>query len=68
MANITGDMLISEAIRQGNSEAIAEVLYGMGMHCLGCAFARGETVKEAAEVHKLDVDELIKKLNEAAEK
>lgn len=68
MAKITGEMMISEAIKQGNSEAIAEVLYGMGMHCLGCAFARGETVKEAAEVHSLNVDELLAKLNEAAEK
>lgn len=66
MANITSDMTIMEALNQGNKEAIAEVLYGMGMHCLGCAFARGETVGEAAGVHNIKVDELLKKLNEAA--
>lgn len=66
MAKITGNMLISEAIKQGNAEAIAEVLYDMGMHCLGCAFARGETVEEAAAVHNLDVATLVEKLNEAA--
>ena len=67
MANITKDMLISEAIREGNSEAIAEVLMGVGMHCLGCAFARGETVEQAADVHGVDVDDLVARLNEAAE-
>lgn len=67
MSKITADMLIADAIKQGNSEAIAEVLYGMGMHCLGCAFARGETVAQAAEVHGIDAEELLLKLNEAAE-
>ncbi|NCA66738.1 MAG: DUF1858 domain-containing protein [Clostridia bacterium] len=68
MGKITGNMLISDAIKQGNADAIAEVLYEMGMHCLGCAFARGETVAQAAEVHGLDVEELIQKLNEAADR
>ena len=67
MANITKEMLISDAVMQGNSEAIAEVLMGVGMHCLGCAFARGETVEQAAEVHGVDVDDLVARLNEAAE-
>ena len=67
MANITKDMLISEAVRQGNSEAIAAALMDAGMHCLGCAFARGETVEQAAAVHGIDIDELVERLNEAAE-
>ena len=67
MANITKDMLISDAVRQGNSQAIADVLIGVGMHCLGCAFARGETVEQAAAVHGVDVDDLVRRLNEAAE-
>lgn len=67
MANITKDMLIGEAIREGNAQAIAQVLMDAGMHCLGCALARGETVADAAAVHGVDVDELVRKLNEAAE-
>ena len=67
MANITKDMLIGEAIRQGNSQAIADVLMSVGMHCLGCALARGETIADAAAVHGVDVDELVEKLTEAAE-
>jgi hybrid cluster-associated redox disulfide protein len=35
----------------------------MGMHCLGCPSARGETVGEACAVHGVDADELVGKLN-----
>ncbi|MBE5763413.1 MAG: DUF1858 domain-containing protein [Clostridiales bacterium] len=66
MEKITKDMLIGDAIQIGNSDAIAECLLGIGMHCFGCAIARGETIAQAAEVHGVDVDELVVKLNEAA--
>ena len=36
----------------------------MGMHCLGCPAARGETIEEACQVHSADADELVKKINE----
>ena len=36
----------------------------IGMHCLGCPASRGETIEEACEVHGVDCDELIGKLNE----
>lgn len=35
----------------------------MGMHCLGCPSARGESIGEACEVHGVDADELVAKLN-----
>lgn len=63
---ITKDMKIAEALEQGNSEAIAEALFGFGMHCFGCALAKGETVEEAAMVHGVDVDEMVEALNKAA--
>ena len=34
---ITKDMLIGDLLKAGNLEAVAEVLYSIGMHCLGCA-------------------------------
>jgi len=34
-----------------------------GMHCLGCVIAHGETVEQAAAVHGLEVDPLVKELN-----
>ena len=57
-------MLIAEALQHENSEAIAETLLSIGMHCFGCAI--GETIEEAAMVHGVDVDDLVKRLNEAA--
>ena len=68
MATITGDMLILDAVQQGNSEAVIRVFNEVGMHCLHCAFAQGETVAEAALTHGLDVDDLVERLNAAANK
>ena len=66
---ITPDTLIGDIIEGDvNIEAVANVLTSGGMHCLGCAIAHGETVGEAAEVHNVDVNELIARLNEAAKK
>jgi len=36
----------------------------MGMHCLGCPSSRGETIEQACEVHGVDADELVGKINE----
>ncbi len=36
----------------------------MGMHCLGCPSARGETLEEACMVHGVNADELTDKINE----
>lgn len=64
---ITKDTLIGDLIKgDGNVQAVADVLMSTGMHCLGCAIAQGETVGEAAQVHGVDADELIRRLNEAA--
>ncbi|MBP3464360.1 MAG: DUF1858 domain-containing protein [Clostridia bacterium] len=41
----------------------ADILLEAGMHCLGCMAAQEETLEEACEVHGIDVDELIEKLN-----
>lgn len=66
---ITPDTLIGDIIEGDvNIEAVANVLTSVGMHCLGCAIAHGETVGEAAQVHNVDVNELIARLNEAAKK
>ena len=37
----------------------------MGMHCLGCPSARGETIEMACRVHGVDANELIAKINAA---
>jgi len=64
---ITKNMLIIDALKQGNANAMAEVLGELGMHCLGCVLARGETIEQAAAAHGVDADEMVGKLNTAAE-
>ena len=41
----------------------AEILLGIGMLCLGCPASQAETIEEACEVHGVDVEELLEKLN-----
>ena len=41
----------------------AEVLREAGMHCLGCPASQAETLEEACEVHGINVEELLEKLN-----
>lgn len=46
----------------------APLFIEMGMHCLGCPSARGETIEDACIVHGSNVDELIEKINAAINK
>lgn len=64
---ITKDTIIGD-ILDAHGEAAAPYFFEMGMHCLGCPSARGETVGEACAVHGADADALVKKLNEAVNK
>lgn len=60
MSNITKEMTIGEILRQ--APEAAPVLLQAGMHCLGCPSAQAESLEEAAMVHGLDVDEIMKEL------
>jgi hybrid cluster-associated redox disulfide protein len=60
---ITKEMTIAEALRQ--NPKTAQVFMRHGMHCLGCASATGETIAQAAVVHRLELDTLLQQLNEA---
>lgn len=61
MSQVTKDTIIIDAIKI--DEGIADFFYEIGMHCLGCSAARGETIEQACEVHGVDADELIAKIN-----
>lgn len=41
----------------------ADILLDAGMHCLGCPASQAETLEEACDVHGINVEELIEKLN-----
>ena len=52
---ITRDTLISEIVE--NSTEAMPVFQEIGMHCLGCAMASGETVEQACAAHGIDLNE-----------
>ena len=60
MATITKDMTIGEILR--TNPAVAPILMEAGMHCLGCPSAQGESLEEAALVHGMNVEDLMKKI------
>lgn len=41
----------------------AKFFFEIGMHCLGCPSARGESIEEACAVHGTDADALVEKIN-----
>ncbi len=59
---VTGDTIIGDILDQDFD--VAPYFLDMGMHCLGCPSARGETVAQACEVHGVSPDDLIEKLNQ----
>ena len=42
----------------------AQFFFEIGMHCLGCPSARGESIEAACMVHATDADALVKKIND----
>lgn len=62
MSEITKDMTIGEVLRTNPN--VAPVLLEIGMHCLGCPSAQAESLEEAAMVHGIDINELMKKIAE----
>lgn len=59
---VTKNTLIGEALQMNMD--IAPIFMSIGMHCLGCPASQGETIEEACQVHGVDADELVKKIND----
>ena len=59
---VTKDTIIGDVLDM--DEGTAEFFLEIGMHCLGCPAARGETIEEACAVHGTDADELVDKIND----
>ena len=64
MVNITKDTIIGDIL--DIAPQTAPIFMSIGMHCLGCPSSRGGTVGEACQVHGVDVDALLRAVNEAA--
>lgn len=62
MAKITKDMIIADVLSM--DRATAPIFMRHGLHCLGCPASSMESIGDAAMVHGLDVDALLKDLND----
>ncbi|MCR5399186.1 MAG: DUF1858 domain-containing protein [Lachnospiraceae bacterium] len=58
--DINRDMTIGELLRV--LPEAGPILMEEGMHCIGCPASQGESIAEAAMVHGMDIDSLMKKL------
>ena len=59
---VTKDSIIGDVL--DFEPATAQFFFEIGMHCLGCPSARGESIEDACEVHGTDADELVEKIND----
>jgi len=58
---ITADSVIADIIRV--YPQTIPVFRSFGMGCLGCPSATGEALSKACEIHSIDIEEIISKLN-----
>ena len=62
MASVTKDTIIMDVLRL--DEGTAPFFLEIGMHCLGCPSASGESIEQACAVHGTNADELVKSIND----
>ena len=58
---ITKDMTVGTIIN--NDSKNIEILMSFGMGCVGCPSAQSETIADAAEIHGINLEELLIALN-----
>ena len=58
---ITRETLIAEIVE--NCPQAMPAFQEIGMHCMGCAMASGETLEQACMVHGVDADEMLARIN-----
>ena len=61
MTKITKDSIIGDVLRI--APETAPYFLEIGMHCLGCPSASGETIEQACAVHGVEADALLEKIN-----
>ena len=62
MAKVTKDTIILDVLRL--DAGTAPFFLEIGMHCLGCPSASGESIEQACMVHGVDCDTLVNQINE----
>ncbi|MBE6593809.1 MAG: DUF1858 domain-containing protein [Clostridia bacterium] len=58
---VTKDSIIGDVLDY--NRGTAQFFFEIGMHCLGCPSARGESIEQACAVHGTDADALVEKIN-----
>ena len=58
---VTKDAIIGDVLDY--NRGTAQFFFEIGMHCLGCPSARGESIEMACAVHGTDADALVEKIN-----
>ena len=58
---VTKDSIIGDVLDFDTNTA--KFFFEIGMHCLGCPSARGESIEQACAVHGTDADALVEKIN-----
>ena len=58
---VTRETIIGDILDM--DQTTAPYFMEIGMHYLGCPASRGASIEEACEVHGVDCDELLEKLN-----
>ncbi|UKI38053.1 MAG: DUF1858 domain-containing protein [Clostridiales bacterium] len=59
MASVDKNTIIADVLKI--DAGTAPFFFEIGMHCLGCPSASGESIEEACAVHGVDADELVNK-------
>ncbi len=62
---VTKDMIIMDVLKIDMDTA--KFFIDMGMHCLGCPSASGESIEQACMVHGADADKLVEDINKFLE-
>ena len=62
MMKISKDLIIGDILAK--EPDMAGILMGMGMHCIGCPASQQESIEEAAMVHGIEPDALVKEIND----
>lgn len=59
---VNGKTLIGELV--SSYPETADVLFGIGMHCLGCPASQAESLEDACAVHGANAESVVKAIND----
>ena len=61
MYQVTKDTIVYDVMI--NAPQTQPLFQRIGMHCLGCAYATGESIEAACQVHGVDPDAFVEEVN-----